>query len=108
MSAKPRPFRTVSKYRAKRTGEYASRREAQFAAELAVQKQAGVVLDWLEQVGIKLAPGVKYVVDFQVFMADGSVRFVEIKGVQTPVWRIKLKLLEEARPWIFSKLEVLR
>lgn len=108
MSAKPRPFRPVSKYRAKRTGEYASKREAQFAAELAVQKQAGLVLDWLEQVGIKLAPGVKYVVDFQVFMADGSVRFVEIKGHETPAWKIKLRLLEQARPWVFSRLEVLR
>jgi hypothetical protein len=105
---KPRAFKPVNKYGTKRVGGYASKREAAYAAELANRKAAGEVLDWLEQVGIKLPGGSKYVADFLVFMADGTTKIVEVKGMQTDVWRMKLRLLEEARPVLFGMLEVVR
>lgn len=103
-----RPFKPVNKYRARRTRGYSSKREAQYADTLVLRKQAGEVLDWLEQVTIKLPGGNKYVCDFVVFEATGATRFVEIKGVETEQWTIKVRALEAARPWIFERLEILK
>lgn len=104
-----KPFKSVQKYGAVRTGHYASKREADYAAELELRKRAlnGDVLDWLEQVPIKL-PGTKYVVDFLVFHRDGSVSLVEVKGVETPVWKAKMRALAELRPELFKRLVVVR
>lgn len=79
---------------------YASKAEARYAAQLGQRKAAGEVLFWLEQVPLMLPGGVKYVCDFQVFEADGSVRFVEVKGFETPAWKIKARLVAEAYPMI--------
>jgi hypothetical protein len=104
-----RPFRQMqNKFGAKRTNGYASKRESEYAAALQLQKQSGVVLDWLEQVPVRLPGGTKYVVDFMVIARDGSVKFVEVKGMQTQVWRLKMRQLEELRPEIFARLEVVR
>lgn len=103
-----RPFQPVSKYGAKRTNGYASKRESQYADELAFLKGAGQVSWWLEQVPIKLPGKAKYVADFLVCMADGRMRLVEIKGFETAAWKLKLRLLEEARPELFAILEVVR
>ena len=105
---KTRSFKPVNKYGAKRTGHYASKREATYAAELALLKQAGQVAWWLEQVPVKLPGGIKYVADFLVCMADGRTRMVEVKGMQTAAWKLKLRLLEETRPELFAILEVVR
>jgi hypothetical protein len=107
-----RPFETVSmnKFGAVRTNGYASKREAQYAADLTMRKAAtnGDVLDWLEQVPIKLQGGVKYVVDFMIIKRDGTVRFVEVKGHETQAWRNKMRQLAESHPEIFARLEVVR
>jgi hypothetical protein len=36
----------------------------------------------------------KYLLDFKVYYADGSIEFIDVKGVKTPVYRIKKKLVE--------------
>jgi hypothetical protein len=97
-----------NKYRAQRTGRYASKAEARYAAQLHTLKQAGAIADFLEQVGIRVSEGVRYVVDFVVFEQGGGVRFVEVKGLETAAYRIKVKLLKEAHPWIADRLEVVR
>lgn len=104
---RPRPFKQVNKFGAKRTNGYASKREAEYAAHLASEKAAGNILGWLEQVPIKL-PGGKYVADFLVLRLDGTVRLVEVKGVQTAVWKLKLRTLEQTAPEWFALLEVVR
>lgn len=103
-----RKFRTVNKFGAKRTNGYASKLEAAYAVELATRKQLGEIVDWLEQVPVKLPGNTRYICDFMLIMADGSVRFVECKGMETPVWRLKLRLLEESRPEVFARLEVVK
>jgi hypothetical protein len=105
-----RPFKRVGKYNARRTGEYASKREAEFARQLGLRKAAtnGDVLDWVEQVSIKLPGGVRYVVDFLVFHRDGTWSMTEVKGVMTDVYKLKMRLLAEARPEIYQKIEVVR
>lgn len=103
-------FSAGNKYGAKRTSGYSSKREAQYAAELAVRKSAagGDVLDWLEQVPIRLPGGVIYRVDFMVFLRDGSWELVEVKGFETAEWRLKCRLLAEVRPHLWAKLKVVK
>ncbi len=101
-----RPFRQ-HKYKAKRTGGFASKREAEYASWLDAQKCAGQILDYLTQVPIHL-PGCKYVVDFAVVANDGTVSFVEVKGVFTEAAKVKIRLLEATRPELFARLTVVR
>jgi hypothetical protein len=102
-----RPFKPRNKYGARRTNGYASKREAEYASLLQARKQAGDILDWLEQVPVKLPGGIRYTIDFQVIGKDGSVSFVEIKGRETRDWKMRMCLLQEARPEIYRRLEVL-
>jgi hypothetical protein len=101
-----RPFKTKPKYGAKRVGRHASKREAAYAQQLQMQKDAGAIVDYLEQVPVLLPGGVKYVIDFAVIDLYGLVRFVEIKGFETAAWKIKMRLLADARPEIWKRLEV--
>lgn len=101
--ARPNKFGSV------RTGHYASKREAKYATELGMRKKAanGDVLDWIEQVPVRLSCG-RYVVDFLVFMRDGSWSLVEVKGFETAAWKMKMRALAEERPELFKMLEVVR
>lgn len=73
---------------------YDSKAELAFAVSLDEAKRAGVVIQYLRQVPFHLPGGVKYVCDFCVFEATGQVRFVDVKGVDTPASRVKRKLVE--------------
>jgi hypothetical protein len=77
---------------------YASKREARFAAELDMLRRAGKVVMYLEQVPLRLPGKSKYVVDFVVFYDDGTVRFVDVKGVETQMFRLKKRQVEELFP----------
>lgn len=102
-----KPFRKKrNKFGAKRTGHYASKREAEYASLLLLRKQAGDILDWFEQVVIRLPGGIKYTIDFAIIGKDGVISFVEVKGRETRDWIMRMKLLAEARPEVFSRLEV--
>lgn len=105
---KSRPFVTRNKFGAVPTNGYSSRLESRYADELTARKAApdGDVVDWVEQVPIKLPGGIKYVCDFLVFKRDGSWEFVETKGKATDVFKLKMRLLAEARPDIYAKLTV--
>lgn len=96
-----------NKYGAVRTRGYASKAEANYAARLELEQRAGHVVLWLEQVPVKLPGNIKYVCDFVVLMRDGSLRFVEVKGVSTAAFKLKMKLLREAKPEIYARLEIL-
>lgn len=101
-----------NKYGAQKTGHYDSKREYAYAVELLMRKQAtnGDVLDWLEQVTIVLQeePRIAYRADFLVFKRDGTWELVEIKGVETDVWRLKMKLMQVNRPEMYAKLKVIK
>lgn len=77
---------------------YASKREASFAGQLELLKRAGKVLFWLEQVPVKLPGNTRYVCDFVVFEEDGTVRFVDVKGFSTEVFKIKKRMVEDLYP----------
>lgn len=79
--------------------EYASKAEARYAQGLALHQQSGQLLFWLEQVPIALPGKTKYVVDFVEFWSDGDVKFVDVKGVETQLFRLKKRQVEEIYPF---------
>ncbi|VVC76026.1 hypothetical protein AQUSIP_13270 [Aquicella siphonis] len=77
---------------------FASKLEWQYHTRLELQKKAGEVLFFLRQVPFHLPGGVKYVTDFVVFYADGNVRFIDIKGMETAQFKAKVKMVEALYP----------
>lgn len=76
-----------------------SKAEARYYLYLKAQKSVGEVLFWHRQVPVELPGKSKYVVDFQVFMADGSVRYVDVKGVETETFKLKKRMVEALYPF---------
>src|SRR5690606_11774414 len=93
---------------------YQSKKEMEYAKELDFRKKAGDVLDWKPQYKIRLeVNGVlicSYFVDFWVLLKDQSVQYVEVKGMEQEVWRLKWKLamalkdeIDPGAEWIVVK-----
>lgn len=58
-----------------------NRTEEAYAEILEARKLAGEVIDWVfEAVTFKLADDTRYTADFLVYLADGSMEFVDAKG----------------------------
>lgn len=88
-------FVTKHKYNAKATIvddiRFPSKMEAKYYSILKRKQELGEVVFFLMQVPFRLIGGVKYVCDFQVFLSDGTVEFIEIKGKDTPISILKRK-----------------
>ena len=82
---------------------YASQLEAAYAMELDVRLKAKDIKSWRRQVKIPLDVNgfhiCNYYIDFEITHKDGSLEFVETKGMETDLWRFKWKLTEA----LFSK-----
>ena len=95
-------LRREHKYGAKRTlynGEwYDSKKEAAQAAELDLRVRAKDIHGYERQVKFDLeVRGVivaRYVADFLVHHHNGNLEVVEVKGMHTPVWKLKKKMFE--------------
>lgn len=90
------------KYNAKATEldgiRFASKREAKAYAGLVAERQAGTIVFFLRQVPLHLPGGTRLVVDFLVFYADGTVRFLDAKGMETDSFKIKKREIEAVYP----------
>lgn len=75
-----------------------SKKEAAYYQQLKLRQAAGEVSYWLHQVPIRLPGGTRYVVDFQVHLADGRVLYVDVKGRETQVFRVKKREIEHHYP----------
>jgi hypothetical protein len=93
-----------AKYRAIRTGGYASRFEAKVAEQVRAELAPGELMH--EQVTVVLGCGAKLVLDFAVSVDGKIVRYIEAKGMETPVWRLKLRMLRHERPDIAGILQI--
>jgi hypothetical protein len=92
-----------SKYGAKRTNGYASKREANIAAQLQALQRADVITGLCEQVRFELVPAQKgarrsekplvYVADFTYQDKNGLGHVVDVKGLRTPMYIAKRKLM---------------
>ena len=75
-----------------------SKKEARHYTQLKLRVRAGEVLFFLRQVPIHLTGNVRLVIDFLEFHADGSVHFVDTKGVLTEGFKIKKRQAEDLYP----------
>lgn len=77
---------------------YTSKAEASYARDLDLRKRAKDIKDWERQFPVELRVNdrliCKYICDFLVHHTDGSKELVEVKGMETEVYRLKRKLLE--------------
>jgi len=77
---------------------YHSKKEAAYAAELDLLVRAKEIKSWDRQVRISLDVNgfhiCNYIIDFVVHHNDGTEEYVEVKGFQTEVWRLKWRLFE--------------
>lgn len=77
---------------------YMSKLEADVAWQLDMRIKAGEVKSYKRQVKIALDVKGKhicnYIIDFVVKRTDGVTEYLEAKGFETEVWRLKWKLFE--------------
>ena len=95
----PEKPKRQSKYNAKPTmldgKRYASKHEAQRAAEIRVLWQAHEIAGFAEQVEFLLPGGIRYRADFVLLHKDGTFSVEDAKGVQTKEYRMKKRLMAE-------------
>jgi len=90
------------KYFAKPTNldgiRFDSKKEARYYQQLKMRVKVGEVVFFLRQCPFHLAGGVKLVVDFIEFWADGTVHFIDVKGHRTKQYISKKKMVEALYP----------
>ena len=88
----------MNKYRNKPTAGYASKKEANYAANFQALARFDHIFDYEEQKRIEIVPGkgkvrpVVYVADFYYKDEQGE-HVVDVKGFKTPVYQLKKRLL---------------
>lgn len=93
---------TFNKYGAKKSTyngyNYDSKFESQIAQDLDLRLKAGDIAGVEKQVKIDLraygAHITNYFIDFLVTHNDGHLEYIEVKGYETDVWKMKWKMLE--------------
>jgi len=78
--------------------KFPSKKEANYYKQLKLLQKAGDVVFFLRQVPLHLPGNTKYVVDFIEFRRDGTVHFVDVKGVKTEMFIMKKKQVEQLYP----------
>jgi len=78
--------------------KFSSKKEAAYYQQLKLAQKSGALVFFLRQVPFHLPGGVKYVVDFVEFWADGVVRFVDVKGMRMAAYIAKKKMVEALYP----------
>ena len=77
---------------------YHSKKEAGYAHQLEMRKASGDIKEVERQVKISLDVNgyhiANYYIDFVVTHNDGRREYIEVKGFETPEWRLKWKLFE--------------
>ena len=78
--------------------KYDSKFEASYARELTMRQKAGEIQGFDTHVRLPLEVNgyhiADYYIDFVVHHNDGTIEYVETKGVSTAVWVLKFKILE--------------
>ena len=72
--------------------------EGEYLRELLQLKKEGAITEIECQPKFPLADGIIYIADFKVTFSGGSTVVIDVKGVQTPVFRLKAKMFRTAYP----------
>jgi len=77
---------------------FSSKKEATYYGKLKLLIKSGHVLSFERQVRYKLIVNGQlictYVSDFDVIWRDSGLKVTDVKGVQTPIFKIKAKLMK--------------
>ena len=96
------------KFKAKQTLvddiKFPSKAEAKRYLELKKLTDLGDVVFFLRQVPFYLSGGVKYVCDFLVFWKDESITIEDVKGMKTPMYTAKKKMVEATYPITITEI----
>ncbi len=84
--------------------KFASKKEAKRYKDLKYLDHTQEVVFFLTQVPLRLAASVKYVCDFVVFWSDGNVTFEDVKGMKTPMYKLKKKQVEALYPITITEI----
>lgn len=99
---KPRRDKHKHKFKAKPCEsdgiKFGSKAERAYYHRLQAMQKAGEVAFFLRQVPFDLPGNTKYFVDFQVFHSDGTITFIDVKGMSTPMFIMKKKQVEDLYP----------
>lgn len=77
---------------------FSSKLEWSFYKHILLLQKTGLILFFLRQIPFHLPGGAKYVTDFQIFYTDGTIRFIDVKGMETSEFILKKKLVEAIYP----------
>lgn len=77
---------------------FSSKKEAKYYVDLKCRQASGEVLFFLRQTPFHLPGNVKYLCDFTVFKSNGDVEFVDVKGFETEIFKLKRKQVEAIYP----------
>jgi dsDNA-binding SOS-regulon protein len=84
--------------------KFASKKERKRYQELKILQLSGDVSFFLRQTPIHLLGGTKYVCDYQVFWSNGEVTFEDVKGMRTPMYKVKKREVEAKYPFIITEI----
>ena len=74
--------------------KFSSKKEGRYYSDLLIRKKSGEVLFWHRQPIFDLPGGIKYKADFQVFLKNGDIEYIDVKGFRTKEYIIKKKIVE--------------
>lgn len=105
----------VNKYNSKKVWIdgicFASQAEANYYCQLKLLLKAGAIDGFCRQARFVITEGkngkrgTEYVTDFVVFYPNGKYRIVDVKGTETPVFKLKVKSFREKYPKLKIELE---
>lgn len=78
--------------------KFSSKKEAKYYSILKLKQAAGEIVFFLRQVPLHLPGGVRLVIDFLEFRADGTVHFVDTKGMETESFKAKRRMIQAIYP----------
>jgi hypothetical protein len=84
--------------------KFDSKKEAEYYDQLKIRQSGGDIVFFLRQVPFHLVGNVTYRVDFQEFHKDGTVHFIDVKGMKTPEYKMKKKMVEASYPIIIEEV----
>lgn len=75
--------------------KFDSQKEADYYSELKLRLAAKDIKGFCRQAEFVLAPNLRYKADFIVFNNDGTSEILDVKGMQTQVYKDKKKVFED-------------
>lgn len=109
------PKKSKSKYNSRKVNVdgilFDSQAEANFYYRLKLLLRAGQIEGFCRQARFVITEGkngekgTEYVTDFIVFLPGGKYRIVDVKGVKTDTFKLKIKCLREKYPRLKVELE---